>query len=297
VRHVSSTQLFFRPTPEQILNELHLMAGIDNPYIPDAIKLLRILGRTWKHASPEERSRLLIPDVAGQFGNPDQIFFEDVPMDYDEAVACRPAHRDISSSLAESLGMVKLSSIRLTADAEHDEEDFEQEEDLTNRIRNVLLDHGIDFSSNEFVANADDAGASNLTFLLDEQLYSVERILSPSMAAFQMSPAFVIHNDEVFTEKDLIGIRKIGAGSKGDLSDKIGRFGLGSLALYFFTEVKRNSLSRSSSQIYSQFLQVPMIVSGDTVVFLDASAGFLPPGHLSRKNRRGLRMSLRTVEA
>eukprot|EP00198_Chlamydomonas_reinhardtii_P000860 XP_001690195.1 predicted protein [Chlamydomonas reinhardtii] len=59
--------------------------------------------------------------------------------------------------------------------------------------------------------NADDAGASSLTLLLDECSYPTRSILSPAMAVWQ-GPALLVANDAVFSPADFTNISRIGQG-------------------------------------------------------------------------------------
>lgn len=70
----------------------------------------------------------------------------------------------------------------------------------------------------ELLQNAEDAGATEARFILEEQSLSFE------------------HNGRDFNESDVRGITNIGKGTKKDQEDKIGRFGVGFKAVFAYSE-------------------------------------------------------------
>ncbi|MEX2138520.1 MAG: hypothetical protein WD894_04625 [Pirellulales bacterium] len=70
----------------------------------------------------------------------------------------------------------------------------------------------------ELLQNAEDAGATKASFVLEEDSVSFE------------------HNGESFTKDDVWGITNIGKGTKKDQADKIGRFGVGFKAVFAYSE-------------------------------------------------------------
>jgi C4-type Zn-finger protein len=147
-----------------------------------------------------------------------------------------PSHVLVDTDLARLLKLSFLSSIALPM-AEDEIDDDDMEEALTTRISNVLRQYSPERSFFEAVANAVDAGATRVSILLDETSHAeVGDFLTQEMADFQ-GRSLVIHNDAVFQEKDWKGIRRIGQGGKQG-SDTIGRFGLGALSMFHFTEVR-----------------------------------------------------------
>ncbi|MCG8323635.1 MAG: hypothetical protein MI921_29340, partial [Cytophagales bacterium] len=104
--------------------------------------------------------------------------------------------------------------------------------------------------------NADDAGASEVRFVLDKTEYPCDTILSPQMGAWQ-GPALCCYNDAVFSQQDFLNISCIGQHRKLQQVSATGRFGLGFNAVYHFTDL-------------------PSFVSGDFLVFFDPHACYLP---------------------
>ncbi|KAJ3753290.1 hypothetical protein EV360DRAFT_74627, partial [Lentinula raphanica] len=89
---------------------------------------------------------------------------------------------------------------------------YDDTESLIQRVKTVLIEYDIQYSFNEFLANAVDAGASQFNILLDTKQFQSSSILSPEMAPFQHRPALILHNNAVFSDNDFKGIRAIGEG-------------------------------------------------------------------------------------
>lgn len=148
------------------------------------------------------------------------------------------AHNMISKKLAEALGIQMLSSIAL-GDIDADEE--QMSEDLVSRIGGFLRDYDPQYAFNEFLANADDAGANQFHLYLaahDQRTGTQEKVISPEFQSLLQSPSLFLFNNALLSEDDFVGLRRVGQGGKLELSDTHGRHGLGALSLYYFTDVR-----------------------------------------------------------
>ena len=115
-------------------------------------------------------------------------------------------------------------------------QEFGQQEKLTQRLNNILRDYPRDITFlKELLQNADDAGASKLYIILDKRSHDNEKVISEGWKTLQ-GPALLFWNDSSFTDEDLVGIQKIGLGSKRDDPDKIGQYGIGFNVVYHFTD-------------------------------------------------------------
>lgn len=182
----------------------------------------------------------------------------------------RFVHGNISNDVAEKLGVCSLRRSLLAESADSMNlslsgaaEAFGQHEALTTRLKHILEMYadgpGILF---ELVQNAEDAGASEVIFLLDKTHYGTSSLLSPEMADWQ-GPALYCYNDSIFSPQDLYSISRIGQDSKLEKPFAIGRFGLGFNCVYHFTDI-------------------PSFVSGENIVMFDPHACNLPgisPSH------------------
>eukprot|EP00466_Bigelowiella_natans_P004774 jgi/Bigna1/134999/aug1.27_g9707 len=177
----------------------------------------------------------------------------------------------LSHAVAARLGVKSLRSELLSTNAsglnEHlglkmSSEAFGQRENLTQRLKNILLLYaegpGTLF---EFVQNADDAGASKVVFLLDLKTHGQKALIASKMRHAQ-GPALCVYNDSMFTPRDLIAISRIGQGSKLTNMGKTGRFGLGFNSCYHFTDI-------------------PSFVSGTSLVIFDPHLDYLPGANAS----------------
>ncbi|KAG8876541.1 autophagy protein atg9 [Tulasnella sp. 331] len=257
-----------------IASELHqadLEHGAKTRLISSAISVLTALHHR-ETGSKLDRSRLYVPTKEMTLEKFDSIIFDDgsdtsgeIPSGY------KIAHPDISPALARQLGLMRLSDDRFAQD-EDELESFQIGEALPTRIKGVLKDYDKEYASNEWVANADDANAKEVAFVIDEAIIESGNLLGPHLAEFQRSPALVIHNDQAFSDKDFDGLGNIGQGGKRDSPESIGRFGLGAFSFYHFTEM-------------------PMVVSAGSVLFLDPSQSYLPRERTGGK-RTGVKIPL-----
>lgn len=203
--------------------------------VKQVISLLKALDM--ENLALDDQIRIPIPDNDGIMRAWNEIYYDDLgarAYDIELPTDRWNTHYDIDGKLAEQLGIQTLGSLNLKG---YEVDDEDMGEDLTTRINNVLRQYSIDQAFNEFLANASDAGATRFDILIDERPFGVHHLLSPEMAPLQTAPAVIIHNDGVFTESDFKGIRRVGLGGKQDRKDAIGKFGLGALSMFHFTEV------------------------------------------------------------
>ena len=117
--------------------------------------------------------------------------------------------------------------------------DYGQCEDLCDRLNGILRGHHADTSIfKEFVQNADDAGASEVAFVLDQRKFKTEHLFSRerNWRKLQEMPSLLIFNNRKFSDEDIKGITKLGRGAKRDTPETIGRFGIGFNVAYHVTD-------------------------------------------------------------
>jgi hypothetical protein len=150
------------------------------------------------------------------------------------------ANDHIDRNLALKLGLSFLSDLVGTPE---DEEPMEMKEDLTTRISSVLLSYTKEQSFMEFLANAADARATEFGVTLATTPYQLpenQQFISPTLKQLCGQPSLLLYNNGVFSPSDWKGICSVGSGNKKENIDeklRIGRFGLGSLSMFYFTEV------------------------------------------------------------
>ena len=114
----------------------------------------------------------------------------------------------------------------------------------------------------EIIQNADDAGATKVSFLLDSRpnFYGKNSLYEPSLAKFQ-GPALYVQNNALFEEEDWENLERLMRSSKKDDPLKVGRFGIGFNSVYHMTGKCNNqclsdtSLPGKASK-YHQVLQI-----------------------------------------
>ncbi|XP_058090303.1 uncharacterized protein LOC131236843 isoform X2 [Magnolia sinica] len=243
----------------QHLAEVHFQDQQVKVYLPDASSVLFPAADLVYNDAP-----WLLSSGDGAFGNTPTIALS-VQRNVHKYV-----HGNISNDVAEKLGVCSLRRLLLAESADSMNlslsgvaEAFGQHEALTTRLKHIVEMYadgpGILF---ELVQNADDAGASEVIFLLDKTQYGTSSVLSPEMADWQ-GPALYCFNSSVFSPQDLYAISRIGQDSKLEKPFAIGRFGLGFNCVYHFTDI-------------------PGFVSGENIVMFDPHACNLPgisPSH------------------
>ncbi|XP_077990298.1 sacsin-like [Glandiceps talaboti] len=101
----------------------------------------------------------------------------------------------------------------------------------------------------ELIQNAEDAGASEVKFLLDITNHGEEGLLSENIAKYQ-GPALYCYNNATFQKEDWDNIQSLQDSIKKKDPSKVGRFGCGFVSVYHLTDM-------------------PSVMSGDTVAFFD----------------------------
>ncbi|PVF98748.1 hypothetical protein CPB86DRAFT_337923 [Serendipita vermifera] len=263
-----------RPSTDDVLSCFEGMPIDSQASNIDAVlELLHSMCRSEMPLKPPQRKRVRVPDQDGILRMASMVYHNDMPNGESWNIDVSnlfPAHLNVTDRMAKVIGIPFLSSFRLQSLSVDEDEDMGA--DLTTTIRGVLQQYNMEQAFTEFLANAEDAGAEHFAMVLDER-YSLasERLLTKSMNAHQ-NEALVMFNDSVFKEKDFKGICRIGLGGKRENNDPIGRFGLGSLSMFHFTEVA-------------------MIISGRYVLFLDPTRHNITRDH----HRASLRFPLKNI--
>lgn len=279
---------YFKPMDyANILGRMAVRKG-SSPLDAQEIRAAMLIVQHLAEVQFHEQVKIYLPDVSGRLFPATDLVYNDAPWllgsdNSDSSFggastvalhAKRAVHKfvhgNISNEVAEKLGVCSLRRILLAESSDSMNlslsgaaEAFGQHEALTTRLKHILEMYadgpGILF---ELVQNAEDAGASEVIFLLDKTQYGTSSVLSPEMADWQ-GPALYCFNNSVFSSQDLYAISRIGQESKLEKPFAIGRFGLGFNCVYHFTDI-------------------PTFVSGENVVMFDPHACNLPgisPSH------------------
>jgi sacsin len=101
----------------------------------------------------------------------------------------------------------------------------------------------------QYLANADDANATSVSWMYDDRSHPCENLLTNELKDYQ-GAALLVNNTAVFSDNDLLGFQRVGEGSKRQDQGAIGQFGRGSQTMYHWTDV-------------------PMIISGKYMIMLE----------------------------
>ena len=153
-------------------------------------------------------------------------------------------HQSFTAHIAKCLGIPSaLESIlgKITDDSFLRGSDYGQQEDLCDRINSLLDKYPNDAAIfKEFIQNAEDAGASEISFIIDHRVFPTKSgelfCDSENWSNLHKLPSLLIYNNKTMEEDDLIGITKLGRGNKHDSLESIGRFGVGFNVAYHITE-------------------------------------------------------------
>ncbi|KAJ7172033.1 hypothetical protein C8R46DRAFT_1084593 [Mycena filopes] len=245
------------PSIDTLLTEFEALIArsADSEVVSEAIDMLKNIAVS-PGLSEDDRARIFVPGSDGLLHPIANVYKVDSTSDFRPEMGL-PVHTDVSIDLAFRLGVQFLSALELDDD-DNDDDGLQMGEDFITRVEGVLKDHDVRYALNEFMANAIDAKATKFSVLLDERTFESSKVLGPGLSDLQRRPALFLYNDAAFSEADFRGLRQVGKGGKASNPDSIGRYGLGALSLFHFTDVVQ-------------------IVSNRHLLILDPSGTHLPP--------------------
>lgn len=106
---------------------------------------------------------------------------------------------------------------------------------LTIVLRNIIKEYPAGGGVlRELCQNADDAGASEVRFVLDSRQHPTENILHEGLAQFQ-GTSLLAFNDSNFSDLDFESLSRIGDSAKAKDLSATGKFGRGFNSVGFFS--------------------------------------------------------------
>ncbi len=103
---------------------------------------------------------------------------------------------------------------------------FQQSQPITTGLRIICEHYPTKTCLRELLQNADDAGASEIEYVLDTKSYTKGPFLHDALIEYQ-GPALLVRNNRVFTEDDFISLCSVGDSRKRYDASKTGKFGQG----------------------------------------------------------------------
>ncbi|KAL2096565.1 hypothetical protein ACEWY4_008713 [Coilia grayii] len=181
-------------------------------------------------------------------------------------------HDDIPMKTAEWLKVPCLST-RLINPENLGFEQSGQREPLTVRIKNILEEYpSVADIFKELLQNADDANATECSFLIDmrKNLDIRENLLDPGMVICH-GPSLWSFNNSVFSDTDFLNITRLGGSMKRCEADKVGKFGLGFNSVYHVTDI-------------------PIILSREFMIMFDPNINHISK-HIRDKSNPGIKIN------
>ena len=103
---------------------------------------------------------------------------------------------------------------------------FRQTQPITTGLRIVCESYPANTCLRELLQNADDAGASEIEYVLDTKTYRDTPLLDEGLKEYH-GPALVARNNSVFTDDDFSSLSSVGDSRKRNDATTTGKFGLG----------------------------------------------------------------------
>ena len=220
------------------LNEIHSMYNntkIDMDKAELYINIVKELDRI--HDLRAVRQEIYLPDIDLILRKSSDLCFqedENISWLKSEHATNKFVHDKIPILIAKKLGIISLQThmIKILTQGFN----FGQKEPMVVRVRKLLESYPNVFDIfKELMQNADDCGASEISFILDTRQHGCKKIFSREFKALQ-GPAILCYNDKIFTETDLIALKELGVGSKASSKCKIGKYGVGFNCVYGLTD-------------------------------------------------------------
>ncbi|XP_062258329.1 sacsin [Platichthys flesus] len=223
---------------ETVLQNLHCQHG--NKPLPksDLSMCLTILNKGIFEAKEKATVDCLIPNVHGVLQPANELFYDDSPW-MPVATGVTLSHKNIARAMAQHFGITTTRHHTLKSyenDISPYAFPFEQHEDLTVRIKNIISAYPSKKDIlKELIQNADDAEATEIHFVWDKRQHGKEKTFGKKWNDLQ-GPALCVFNNKVFSDADLAGIQHLGEGGKQNTPGKTGKYGVGFNSVYHLTD-------------------------------------------------------------
>ncbi|XP_068174425.1 sacsin [Antennarius striatus] len=186
-------------------------------------------------------SGILLPDSNLTLQPSKSLCYNDCPWIKVRDSSVKYCHGDIPREVAVKLGAVPKRHKALERYASNVcftplGSEFGQKEKLTSRIKSILNAYPSEKEMlKELLQNADDAKATEISFVYDSRIHPTDRIFDDKWIPIQ-GPALCVYNNQPFTEDDVRGIQNLGRGTKEANPGKTGQYGIGFNSVYHITD-------------------------------------------------------------
>ena len=208
------------------------------PIDPNLIDLLKILISSIRNHE-KCSSAIFLPSEVNILHRPPELFINSSPHLHEylsEEQLSKCLHNQMHIHSAYKLGARPSEELFCT----NNDSEFGLEEDITDRIKGLIREMPIDSVFKELIQNADDAKATEIVFILDNQDYSShDKYLVfnlPNWKSLNSHPSLSVYNNKGFSGEDIKGIQNLSVGGKTSNRNTIGRFGLGFNSVYHITD-------------------------------------------------------------
>lgn len=138
---------------------------------------------------------------------------------------------------------------------------FKQTQPITTGLRVICESYPANTCLRELLQNGDDAGATEIEYVLDTASYSSGPFLYDALQAYH-GPALLVRNNSVFTDEDFKSLSSVGDSRKRHDAGATGKFGLG------FNSVRPKMLlfqNFHNKDLIAEF-PLPRSITGQTVL-------------------------------
>ena len=222
---------------------LEKMSQERNVLSPQELRMAISILEWLKNQGHHTHGDVLIPTEHGTLVKASECTFDDrnwtkTKVGLPRISRCTFVHDSIPPALAKHFCVIPLScrvapsqkvKLKYTKAGQH--------EPITRRIRKLVEDYATSSDIfKELLQNADDAGATEVKFLIDWRQHPTSSLLADELQAWQ-GPALLAYNNSVFSDQDFQHICELAAETKMKDPYKTGRFGVGFCATYHITDL------------------------------------------------------------